>query len=62
MQFLSFASLCACVRVYMYICVWTLIGASEQEFSRVAEVGVDGGSVLSNSEAGEHGGETHQHC
>ncbi len=46
----------------MCICVWTLIGASEQEFSRVTEAGVDGGSVLSKTEAGEHGRETHQEC
>lgn len=59
-QFLSFLYLCACVCVC--ICVWTLIGASEQEFSRVTEAGVDGGSVLSKTEAGEHGRETHQEC
>ncbi len=56
---------CASLRVgslVSFICVWTLIGASEQEFSRVTEAGVDGGSVLSKTEAGEHGRETHQEC
>ncbi len=53
-RFLSFFIVC--------ICVWTLIGASEHEFSRVTEAGVDGGSVLSKTEAGEHGRETHQEC
>lgn len=50
------------VCVYKYVCVWTLIGASEQEFSRVTEAGVDGESVPSKTEAGEHGGQTHQQC
>lgn len=48
--------------IYKYVCVWTLIGTSGQEFSRVTEAGVDGGSVLSKTKTGEHGGQTHQHC
>lgn len=56
---ISFVSLiCLCLHVH-YIFVWTLIGASEQEFSGVTEARIDGGSVLSKTEAGEHGGGTH---